>query len=273
MERKHFKYFKYDAVRNAVRKDSGYLIADFYAKNIMSDNTTVTIEKANAGLWYTIKPGETFTIDKNANGYVLPDQYIKDHHDTTPQPKITAILAATTNNVIGSVDVSGKHSLPWKRLSPDMLRFKEITMGGIVIMGRNTFESFGSKPLPGRINIVISTTLNPLDFPGVDVIVARSIEEALDGAKHIIKQADKQEIFIIGGASIYKESLKYCDSIEYTRVDLSDKFNIENPVFFRLYDHIQHDEFVLSKDADYSEYEHKSNPGKIYYKFLTFNRK
>ncbi len=101
-------------------------------------------------------------------------------------------------------------SLPW-RLPPDMQRFKRLTMGHPVIMGRKTFESIG-KPLPGRDNIIITRNL---DYQAPGATVLGSVEEALQKAKNI----DRDEVFVIGGGEIYALALPYADKLYLTLVD------------------------------------------------------
>jgi dihydrofolate reductase len=115
---------------------------------------------------------------------------------------ISLIVAASTNNVIGA---GGK--LPW-RLSSDLKRFKALTMGKPIVMGRLTHESIG-RPLPGRQNIVISRNA---DFSAAGCDVVQSIDAAVDAA------GDVREIMVIGGSQIYAAFLPRADRIYLTRV-------------------------------------------------------
>jgi dihydrofolate reductase len=115
---------------------------------------------------------------------------------------ISLIVAASTNNVIG---VAG--DLPW-HLSDDLKRFKALTMGKPIVMGRKTFESIG-RSLPGRQNIVI-TTQTEFVADGCDVV--SSPEAAIAIA------ADAEEVLIIGGGEIYRLFLPLADRIYLTRV-------------------------------------------------------
>lgn len=115
---------------------------------------------------------------------------------------ISIIVAASDNNVIGK-----DNQLIWKQ-SNDLKRFKELTSGKTVIMGRKTYESIG-KPLPNRINIVVSRNEKLLIK---NVLTVTSIEDA------IRKSPRDRDIFIIGGGEIYKESLKYANTIYMTRI-------------------------------------------------------
>jgi dihydrofolate reductase len=120
--------------------------------------------------------------------------------------RVSIIAAVAENGVIGR---DGK--LPW-RLSADLRRFKQLTMGHTIIMGRRTWESIG-RPLPGRRMIVVSRQPGyQADARGIDV--ARSLDEALRRAAAL---AD-DEAFVIGGAELYKESLPRSDRLYYTSV-------------------------------------------------------
>ena len=115
---------------------------------------------------------------------------------------ISLIVAAATNNVIGN-----RGDLPW-RLPADLKRFRELTMGKPIVMGRKTYESIG-RPLPGRQNIVI-TRQDDFVAEGCDVVT--SIDAAIDAA------GDADEIMIIGGSHIYDAFLPRADRIYLTRV-------------------------------------------------------
>ncbi|MCB9819966.1 dihydrofolate reductase [Candidatus Nomurabacteria bacterium] len=113
------------------------------------------------------------------------------------------IVAMDKNNGIGA-----KGDLPWGRSLPDDLaHFKKLTTGGSVIMGRKTFESIGSKPLPNRENIVVSS--RPTGVQGV--LTARSMPAALALARY--------EVFFIGGEDIFLEALNEVDAIHATMID------------------------------------------------------
>ena len=95
----------------------------------------------------------------------------------------------------------------------DMRFFRDETMNKVVIMGRNTLETFpGGKPLKNRTNIVI--TSRP-DFTVNDAIVVHSVEEALE----VAKAYKSEDVYVIGGASIYKQMLDYCDVAHVTKID------------------------------------------------------
>jgi len=116
--------------------------------------------------------------------------------------KITLIVAAAENNAIGK-----GNRMPW-HLPNDFKYFKEKTLNHSVVMGRKTFESIG-KPLPERRNIVMTKNTNYLHE---EVDVANNIDELL------LYCRDEREIFIIGGAEIYKQTLPLAHKVLLTRV-------------------------------------------------------
>lgn len=115
---------------------------------------------------------------------------------------IIQIAAAAENNALGK-----DNKLVW-HLPDDFKRFKQITTGHHIILGRKTFESF-PKPLPNRTHVIITRNKN---YKAEGCIIVNSIEDAL---KIVPKNEDT---FIIGGAEIYKQSLHLSDKIELTRV-------------------------------------------------------
>ncbi|MFZ1626929.1 MAG: dihydrofolate reductase [Candidatus Moraniibacteriota bacterium] len=119
-------------------------------------------------------------------------------------PKISLIAALAENRVIGK---EGK--IPW-HLKDDFRRFKERTVGHVIIMGRKTHESIG-RPLPGRTNIVITRDVTR-DVPGC--VIVGSLEMALEKAREI----ETEEIFVIGGGQIYTEALPLADRLYLTRI-------------------------------------------------------
>lgn len=116
--------------------------------------------------------------------------------------EISLIVAASENGVIGR-----NGGLPW-HLAADLARFKSLTMGKPIVMGRRTFESIG-KPLPGRRNIVVTRRAN-YDAPGC--VIVGSIDAALAAA------GDAEEIMVIGGGDLYRQLLPRADRIYFTRV-------------------------------------------------------
>lgn len=122
--------------------------------------------------------------------------------------KINIIAAMDPNNVIG-VD----NKLPW-HLSEDLARFKQLTTGHPVIMGRKTWESLPKKPLPDRFNIVVSRKPHTeLNLP-VDVLHSDSLQAALTYCRFL----KTEEVFIIGGEKVYYQSMGLAHRIYLTRV-------------------------------------------------------
>lgn len=130
---------------------------------------------------------------------------------------ISIIVAVAQNNVIGK-----DNTLIW-HLPADMKFFKEKTTGHCVITGRKNYESIPEKfrPLPNRTNIVIT---RQKDYAAPGAIVVDSIEKAIQTAK----ETGDQEIFIIGGAEIYKQSLHFTDRVYLTKINHS----FEGDAFF-----------------------------------------
>ncbi|MEF3365343.1 dihydrofolate reductase [Methylocystis sp. 9N] len=125
-------------------------------------------------------------------------------------PKLVAVVARSRNNVIGL-----DNGLPW-RLSSDLKRFKALTMGKPMIMGRRTFESIG-RPLPGRASVVL--TRDP-GFTAEGAHVATSPAEALATARRLADLMGADEIIIAGGGEIFRAFLDLTDVIELTEVAL-----------------------------------------------------
>lgn len=115
---------------------------------------------------------------------------------------LSCIVAVAENGVIGR-----GNGLPW-RLPADLQRFKELTTGHTLIMGRKTFESIG-RPLPDRTSIVL-TRDRAYERPGA--VVVHSLEEALERCR------GEQEVFAIGGAAVFREALPRAQRLYLTRV-------------------------------------------------------
>jgi len=118
-------------------------------------------------------------------------------------------VAVAENGVIGH-----DGDMPWK-LSTDLKRFKAITMGRPMVMGRKTFQSFGSRPLPGRPHVVISR--NP-DYRPDGVEVAGDLESGLARARALALEAGVDEVFVVGGGEIYRQALPLADLLHVTHV-------------------------------------------------------
>ena len=118
--------------------------------------------------------------------------------------KISIIVAKASNHVIGL-----NNEIPW-HLSADLKKFKKITMGHPILMGRKTYESIG-RPLPGRRNIIISRNV---DYEQTGCLVFNQVEEAVNACQ---KQGE-EELFVIGGASLYEEMLPKANRLYLTQI-------------------------------------------------------
>ncbi|PHS67634.1 MAG: diacylglycerol kinase [Flavobacterium sp.] len=159
---------------------------------------------------------------------------------------ITVIAAAGLKNELGK-----DNDLVW-HLPDDFKRFKKLTTGHHIIMGRKTFESF-PKPLPNRIHLVITRNKN---YQPEGAIVVHSMEEALEIAKN-----DEQS-FIIGGGEIYKIGMSFADKIELTKVNSE----FEADTFFP---EIPSDEWDLVSE----EFHEKDEKHQFDFSYQTFLRK
>lgn len=123
---------------------------------------------------------------------------------------VAIYVATAENGVIGR-----DNGLPW-RLSSDLKRFKEDTMGKPIVMGRKTWESFPKRPLPGRLNIVV-TRDREFRAEGADVV--HSLEDAITLATARGRcMAGADEICVIGGGEIYRQALPLADRLHVTHV-------------------------------------------------------
>lgn len=155
---------------------------------------------------------------------------------------IGLIVAYANNHVIGN-----KGSIPW-RIKGEQKRFKELTTGNVVIMGRRSYEEIGH-PLPNRMNIIVSNTKK---FEAENCMTAGSLEEA-------IKLAGDRDVFISGGARLYEEALPLVSKMYVTEIDRE----IEGDTYFPEFDPDAFDREVVERhdDAD------------IPYTYVTYTRK
>jgi dihydrofolate reductase len=160
---------------------------------------------------------------------------------------VSIIAAIGTNNVIGR-----DNQLPW-HMPADLKRFKKLTTGHHLLMGRKTYESVGA--LPGRISVVI--TRSP-DYAPAGVAVARSLDEAIAKAE----SAGDAEIFVGGGQEIFRQALHRADRMYLTRVHAEP----EGDTFFPEFDDVN--EWHLTDAEHYEADERNPYP----YSFLTYER-
>ena len=160
--------------------------------------------------------------------------------------KLILIAAVADGGVIGR-----SNTLPWY-LPADLRRFKRLTTGHTVIMGRKTYESMG-RPLPDRKNLVISGSK---DFRPAGVTVVPSMEDALKLAK------DDGDVFVIGGARVFEAALPVADRLELTRVQAA----IPGDVFFPPFNPA---DWTLATEEKHPADDRNQYP----YSFQTFERK
>ena len=180
--------------------------------------------------------------------------------------QVAQIAAISRNRCIGK-----GNDLPW-HISADLQHFKKMTTAnndsdikGIVIMGRKTFESMGSRPLPKRVSFIITSQVNyadQKDLVGKDnAYVVHNLDDALTQAAQLAKDIALETIWVIGGEKVFSDAMRYTDRIELTHVatDISD-----GDAFYP----------VLPSDfkiADESEQRHDEKSG-LDFKFVTYKR-
>ena len=158
------------------------------------------------------------------------------------------IAAVAENRVIGN-----KNTIPW-HLPADFKYFKETTTGKTIVMGVNTFNSIGGKPLPGRKHVILCNDSNYV--APENCVVAHNIEEA----KEIIK--NEEEVFICGGASVYKQFLLLAQRLYLTYVKASPEGDTFLP------------EINMAEWKEVSREDHKADEkNKFDYSFVILERK
>lgn len=154
---------------------------------------------------------------------------------------IALIIAYSKNRAIGN---NGK--IQWK-IKGEQKRFKKLTTGNVVIMGRCSYEEIG-KPLPNRTTIVVSNTKN---FDGENCMTATSLKEA-------IEMSGGKDIYISGGAVLYREAIGIVDKMYITFIEKE----IEGDTYFPEFNE---EDFVMQIDGNYD--------GEIPYTYMTYTRK
>tara|TARA_B100000497_G_scaffold19157_1_gene22669 strand:+ start:868 stop:1353 length:486 start_codon:yes stop_codon:yes gene_type:complete len=142
---------------------------------------------------------------------------------------ISHLVAVSNNNVIGK-----DNDLPWK-LKKDLLHFKNYTVGKTILMGRKTFESIG-KPLPNRNNFIVSTTLQNVN--GAEVF--KSLDSAIKNV------SPGEEVVIIGGGYLFRESINFFNKLVLTQVDCV----IDGDIF---YPEVNLDQWTLEQSEDFKK--------------------
>ena len=158
--------------------------------------------------------------------------------------KIISHLVAVSNELVIGVD----NDLPWN-LKDDLAHFKKYTLNKVIIMGRKTYESIG-RPLPNRINYVISRTIKEID--GANVF--NNLEEAMLSAEKHNKDLDiENEIVIIGGGYLFEETLPILNKLVITKVDCSVAGDVYYPkIDMKNWDLISSESYTKDSDNDYN---------------------
>ncbi|MBR5761263.1 MAG: dihydrofolate reductase [Lachnospiraceae bacterium] len=158
---------------------------------------------------------------------------------------IGLIVAYTKNRVIGN-----KGQIPW-RIKGEQRRFKELTTGNVVIMGRRSYDEIG-RPLPNRFTIVVSKTAH---YEAENCVTMPSLSEAIAYAE---ENRPGENIYLSGGAGIYKEGLPLADKLFITEIDLE----IEGDTLFP-----EFDKSLYTRTVD------EEVDGEIPYKYVTYTKK
>jgi len=154
---------------------------------------------------------------------------------------ISHVVALSNNNVIGV-----NNSLPWN-LKTDLAHFKNYTSNKIIVMGRKTYESIG-RPLPNRINLIVSNTIKEIN--GAELF--KSTEDAINKAKELCINKNLNEIIIIGGGYLFRDTLSITNKLVLTKVNC----NIEGDIFYPEIDlnewkKLSSENFKKDSDNDY----------------------
>lgn len=157
---------------------------------------------------------------------------------------LSLIVAIAQNNVIGI-----NNTLPW-HLPEDLKRFRALTMGHHIIMGRKTYESLG-RLLPGRTTVIVTRNL---DYVVEGAIVVHSLNDAINAC------GDDDEAFLIGGAELYQQGLQYAHKLYMTEVDL----DVVGDAFFPVWD----DRVWLEESR-----EHHISENGLGYSYVTYLRR
>ena len=158
---------------------------------------------------------------------------------------IGLIVAYTKNRVIGN-----EGCIPWK-IKGEQRRFRELTTGNVVIMGRRSYDEIG-RPLPNRFTIVVSRTKK---YEAENCVTVSSLKKALEYAK---TNFPEKNVYLSGGAGIYKEGLPFAEKLFVTEIDLE----IEGDTFFP-----EFDESLYERTVD------EEIDGEIPFKYVTFTKK
>jgi dihydrofolate reductase len=158
--------------------------------------------------------------------------------------KISLIAAVAENGVIGAAG-----GMPW-HIKSELQYFKATTKGHPIVMGRKSLEALG-KPLPGRANIIISR--NP-DYHPAGCLSATSIEDGIAAAREVAARDGVDEIFIGGGAEIYRQTLPLADRLYLTEVHMTPEGDTRFPAFDRAEWQEVKREFHAAKEGENADY-------------------
>ena len=139
-----------------------------------------------------------------------------------PLPHIALVVARARNGVIGR-----DGDLPW-RLRSDLQRFKAVTIGKPCIMGRRTWESLPLKPLPGRLNLVLSKDES---FTAKGALVCTTLDEAVEIARETAEEDGADEICVIGGTALFAMALPRAKRLYLTEVEAEPEGDAVFPAF------------------------------------------
>ena len=139
-----------------------------------------------------------------------------------PLPHLALVVARARNGVIGK-----DGDLPW-RLRSDLQRFKAVTMGKPCIMGRRTWESLPLKPLPGRLNIVLSKDES---FEARGALVCTTLDEAIEIARETAEEDGVDEVCVIGGTALFETALPRAKRLYLTEVEAEPEGDAVFPAF------------------------------------------
>ncbi len=159
------------------------------------------------------------------------------------QPHIALVVARGRNGVIGQ-----DGDLPW-RLRSDLKRFKAITLGKPCIMGRKTWDSLPLRPLPGRLNLVLTRDLS---YEAKGAVVCESLAEAVSIAKETAAEDGVEEICIIGGAQIYAAALPRARRLYITEVEAEP----DGDALFPAFDEAAFEESLAERHAESDSDDH-----------------
>ena len=156
---------------------------------------------------------------------------------------ISHVVALSNNQVIGV-----NNDLPWN-LKDDLAHFKRYTTGKTIVMGRKTFESIG-RALPNRVNYVISSTLSEIE--GVSIF--KTLDDAMEAAKaHNIENNISNEIAIIGGGYLFRDSINTFNKLVLTKVDCSIEGDVFYPdIDFSNWELVSSESFLKNEDNQYN---------------------